>query len=121
MFKKVINNEDLQKKQSEVCELVSQIWDAEALELIHGSVRSIITIKKLVMMVDASCGSSQIYTQPPIQDIGQIEEDHSEDEEDIDDISVDRCEHTASILKMTPLPPGESSLIKILINKLIFN
>ena len=85
MFKKVINNEDLQKKQSEVCELVSQIWDAEALELIHGSVRSIITIKKLVMMVDASCGSSQIYTQPPIQDIGQIEE---EEEEDIDDIPL---------------------------------
>ena len=91
MYKQVINNEDLKKKQSEVCALISQIWDAESLDIILGSVQNIIRIKKLVMMVDASCGSTQIYTQPPIHDQieGEEEEDQSEGEEsDIDDIRL---------------------------------
>ena len=59
MYKKNINTEELKQKQSAVCELISQIWDAESLDIILGSVQNIIKVKKLVMLVDTSCGPTQ--------------------------------------------------------------
>ena len=69
--------DELKNMQEEVVALIRQIWDAESLEIIHGSVRSIIKAKKLVMMVDTSCGPSQPNMdqhQGPTEGHGQHQE-----------------------------------------------
>ena len=59
MFKSRINMNEIKNMQEELVCLIRQICDAESLEIIHGSIKSIIKAKKLVIMKDNSCGPSQ--------------------------------------------------------------
>ena len=77
-----MNIEDLKRKQAEVCQIISQIWDAESLDIILGSVQNIIRVKRLVMMVDTSCGPSQVIMdqQPSHAANEEEQQSHGADE-----------------------------------------
>ena len=83
MYKKTTNSSDIKSKQLQLCELVSQIWDAESLDIILGSVQNLIRVKRLVMSVDASCGSSQAFVgmeeNVTVANVTENVEDQSED------------------------------------------
>lgn len=95
MYKKITNSSDIKSKQLQVCELISRIWDSESLDIILGSIQNIIRVKRLVMSVDASCGSSQAF-EGTVSNVTEHVEDRAEDRANNTTQIIDDEEHQSN-------------------------